>query len=188
MRFDLIDLRLFVQVHTAGTITGGATRMHMTLASASERIRAMEDSLGTALLLRTARGVQPTPAGRSLLQHARTVLLQLEHLQADLGSYGADLQGQVRMLCNTSALAEHLPRVLSGFLTAHPGIAVDLEERPSEDIAHALREDLCDIGLLSDAADLTGLQVHAFCADPLVLVTPSRRARASAWPSWPASR
>ncbi|KQP22760.1 LysR family transcriptional regulator [Pseudorhodoferax sp. Leaf267] len=177
MRLDLTDLRLFVHVHAAGTITGGAAQSHMTLASASERIRAMEDSLGTPLLLRAARGVQPTPAGRSLLHHARQVLLQIDHLQADLGAYGAGLQGQVRVLCNTSALSEHLPQVLARFLAAQPGISVDLEERPSEDIAHALREDLCDIGLLSNAADLAGLVVHPLRDDPLVLVVP----RGHAW-------
>lgn len=177
MRFDLTDLRLFAHVHQAGSITGGAALSHMTLASASERIRAMEDSLGAPLLTRQPRGVQPTPAGRSLLQHARAVLLQIERLQADMGSHGAGLQGQVRLLCNTSALSEHLPRVLAGFLATHPGIAVDLEERPSEEIADALRSDLCDLGLAADAADLTGLQLHALWPDPLVLVVP----RGHAW-------
>lgn len=177
MRFDLTDLRLFVQVHAAGTITGGAAQSHMTLASASERIRAMEDSLGTPLLLRAARGVQPTAAGRSLLQHARSLLQQVDRLQADLAEFGAGLQGQVRVLCNSSALSDYLPRVLSGFLAAQPGISVDLEERPSDAIADALRDDLCDVGLASDAADLAGLQVHRLCADPLVLVVP----RAHAW-------
>lgn len=177
MRFDLTDLRLFVHVYEAGSITGGAALSHMTLASASERVRAMEDSLGVPLLKREPRGVQPTPAGRSLLLHARAVLQQVDRLQADLGAWGAGLKGQVRLLCNTSALAEHLPRVLAGFLAAQPGISVDLEERASEDIADALRQDLCDLGLASDAADLAGLQVHPLWPDPLVLVVP----RGHAW-------
>lgn len=177
MRFDLTDLRLFAHVHAAGSITGGAAASHMTLASASERIRAMEDSLGVPLLVRVPRGVQPTPAGHSLLLHARQLLLQVERLQADMGRYGTGLQGQVRLLCNTSAMAEHLPGVLSGFLAAHPGISVDLEERPSEEIADALRLGLCDIGLASDAADLVGLSVHPLWPDPLVLVVP----RGHAW-------
>jgi DNA-binding transcriptional LysR family regulator len=177
MRFDLTDLRLFVQVHAAGTITGGAAQSHMTLASASERIRAMEESLGTPLLLRAPRGVQPTAAGRSLLQHARTVLQQVERLQADLAAFGAGLQAQVRVLCNSSALSDYLPRVLSGFLAAQPGISVDLEERPSHDIADALRDGQCDLGLVSDAVDLTGLRVHRLGADPLVLAVP----RGHAW-------
>ncbi len=65
MRFDLTDLRLFLNVHEAGTITAGAQRSHMTLASASERIRGMEELLGVALLMRDRRGVEVTPAGRT---------------------------------------------------------------------------------------------------------------------------
>lgn len=172
MRFDLTDLRLFLHVHEAGTITGGAERSHMTLASASERVRGMEQALGVELLLRAPRGVQVTPAGRTLVHHARLVLQQMEQLQGDLAEYGAGLKGHVRLLCNTSALSEHLPRALGGFLAAHAGISVDLEERASSAIVAALRSQLCDIGLVSDSVDLQGLQTFAFRADPLVLVVP----------------
>src|SRR5262245_49976042 len=55
-RFDLTDLRLFVHVAEAGSITHGAVRANMTLASASERIRAMEEALSAPLLERKRRG------------------------------------------------------------------------------------------------------------------------------------
>ena len=161
-----------MNIHEAGTITGGAEGTHMTLASASERIRGMEDALGAPLLLRHPRGIQLTPAGQTLLHHARLVLRQMERLQGDLGEYGAGIKGHVRLLCNTSALSEHLPQALGRFLLAHPQISVDLEERPSPDIADAVRNDLCDLGLASDSADLNGLQTHPFRADPLVLIVP----------------
>ena len=67
-RFDLIDLRLFVHVAEAGSITHGAVRANMTLASASERIRAMEDALSAPLLERNRRGIQLTSAGTVLLR------------------------------------------------------------------------------------------------------------------------
>ena len=172
MRFDLTDLRLFVNVHAAGTITGGADGSHMTLASASERIRGMEDALGVALLLRDRRGVALTPAGRTLLHHARLVLQQMERMHGELDEYGAGLRGHVRLLCNTSALGEHLPQVLGSFLSGHPGISVDLEERPSYDIVDAVRNAVCDVGMVSDAVDLAGLETFPFRADPLVLVVP----------------
>lgn len=179
MRFDLTDLRLFLHVHEAGTITRGAERSHMTLASASERIRGMEESLGQPLLLRERRGVKATPAGRTLLHHARLMLQQMEQLQMELGDYGAGLRGHVRLLCNTSALSEHLPQVLGAFLTQHPGISIDLDERASHEIVDALRNELGDIGLVSDSVDLAGLQTFAFRADPLVLIVPRNHALAS---------
>lgn len=172
MHFDLTDLRLFLNVQQAGTITGGAQATHMTLASASERIRGMEDSLGVPLLLRERRGVAPTPAGRTLARHARLLLQQVERMQGELGDYGAGVRGHVRLLCNTSALSEHLPEALGRYLLANPGVSVDLEERPSDEIADAVRNDTCDLGIAADSADLEGLETFLFRPDPLVLVVP----------------
>ncbi|MEI2417878.1 LysR substrate-binding domain-containing protein [Orrella sp. JC864] len=172
MHVDLTDLRLFLNVAEAGTITGGAQATHMTLASASERIRGMEQDLGTPLLLRERRGVTVTPAGRTLLHHARQVLRQVERMQGELGDFGSGFRGHVRMLCNTSAISEHLPKVLCGFLAAHAGISIDLQERSSDEIVDALRNDVCDLGIVSDSVALHGLAHYLFRADPLCLVVP----------------
>jgi DNA-binding transcriptional LysR family regulator len=172
MHLDLTDLRLFLNVHEAGTITGGAAATCMTLASASERIRGIEEALGVPLLLRNSRGIQVTPAGLTLARHARIVLQQMDHLRGELQAFSIGVKGHVRLLCNTSALSEHLPDVLAGFLAEHPGISVDLQERPSSEIVDAVRGDLCDIGLAADSANLENLESFFFRADPLVLVVP----------------
>ncbi len=172
MRFDLTDLRLFLHVHEAGTITAGAARAHMALASASERILAMEEALGTPLLLRERRGVRATAAGRTLAHHARIVLQQVERLRGELGAHGTGLSGHVRLFCNTSAMSEHLAAPLATFLAAHQRIAVDAEERASDDVADGVRTGLCDLGIASRTADLQGLEVRPFVTDPLDLIVP----------------
>jgi len=172
MRFDLIDLRLFANIVEAGSITAGASLSHMTLASASQRVRGMEDGLGALLLLRSKQGVQPTEAGRTLLHHARLMLQQMDTLRGELGEYGGGLHGHVRMLCNTSAMTEHLPELLAAFLAQHPRISVDIEERPSADIVEALLARACDIGIVSDAIDIQGLRGFVFRRDDLLLVLP----------------
>ncbi|MDM0113837.1 LysR substrate-binding domain-containing protein [Variovorax sp. J22R133] len=178
MRFDLTDLRLFANIVEAGTITGGAAQTHMTLASASQRVIAMEDELGTPLLLRAKQGVRPTEAGRTLAHHAVLVLQQLERMRAELGDYGAGLQGHVRLLCNTSAMTEHVPAALSEFLAAHPRVSVDLEEQSSIDIVDAVRAGQCDIGIVSDAVDVEGLQHFVFRRDDLMVAVPRGHALA----------
>lgn len=178
MRFDLTDLRLFLNVVEAGSLTAGAARSHMTLASASQRVKGMEDALGERLLVRSKQGVRQTEAGRTLTHHARIVLLQMERLRGELGEYGAGLKGHIRLLCNTSAMAEHLPEALSSFLAQHPRISVDLEEQSSRAIVDALRGGLCDIGILSDAVDTSGLQNFFFQRDDLALIVPTGHALA----------
>ena len=186
MRFDLTDLRLFLHVQETGSITAGARRSNMTLASASERARHGRHA-GRALLLRGPRGAEPTPAGRTLAHHARLVLAQMDRMRGDLDQYGQGLKGLVRVQCNTTALSEHLPPVLGEFLQRHPRVSVDLEERPSHEIADALRAGTCDIGVLADSADLGGLRVAVFRHDPLCLIVPSghalARAASSRWPT-----
>ena len=68
MRLDLIDLRLFAHIHEAGTITAGAQASQITLPSASERLRAIEESVGVPLLSRGRKGITLTTAGRVLLR------------------------------------------------------------------------------------------------------------------------
>ena len=172
MHFDLIDLKLFLNVTEAGNITAGASRSHLSLASASARIRGLESSLGLDLLERGRRGVTPTAAGKALAQHARLILQQVERLQADLTDYAQGFKGQIRLLCNTSALSEHLPEPLADFLASHANIDIHLEEHPSLHILHALRHGTADLGILSNAVDPGDLQTLPFCADPLMLVMP----------------
>ncbi|NBA96540.1 LysR substrate-binding domain-containing protein [Pseudomonas sp. R5(2019)] len=172
MHFDLIDLRLFVNTVHAGNITSGAQRSHLSLPSASARIRAMEASLGIPLLERGRRGVQPTPAGKALLQHAGVLMQQVERLQFDLSQYAQGVQGQIRLLCNTAALTEYLPELLASFLQRHPSIDIDVQEMTSLRIVHALRQGAADIGIVSTAVDSEGLQSLAFRDDPLMLVMP----------------
>lgn len=80
MRFDLTDLRLFLHIVEAESITHGAERAGLALPSASARIRGMEEVSGVLLLDRNPRGVQVTPAGEALAHHARIVLGQLEQI------------------------------------------------------------------------------------------------------------
>ncbi|MET0532758.1 MAG: LysR family transcriptional regulator [Steroidobacter sp.] len=171
MRFDLTDLKLFLHVVEAGSITAGAERMHLAVAAASTRIRNMEIELGTPLLNRERQGVQPTPAGRTLVHHARQMLLQAERMRAELGEYADGLKGHVRLLSNTNALTEFLPEPLSNFLTSHPQVNIDLEERLSDEIVAAIADGKADIGIVAGTEDVTGLEVFPFRVDRFVLVT-----------------
>lgn len=87
MRFDLIDLRLFLAVADAGSITHGAAEIGLSLPSASERLREMEVTGGVRLFERKRRGVVPTEAGSALLHHARLILHQMAQMRGEIGQY-----------------------------------------------------------------------------------------------------
>jgi LysR family transcriptional regulator, hca operon transcriptional activator len=76
---ELRHLRYFVAVAQAGGLTEAAQRkLHTSQPSLSRQIRDLEEEVGAQLLTRRARGVELTPAGRTFLDHARLVLLQVD--------------------------------------------------------------------------------------------------------------
>src|SRR6266849_9307709 len=170
MRFDLVDLSLFRHIVEAGSITQGAERAHLALAAASTRVRHMELALGAPLLVRGRQGVAPTQAGRTLLQHARGILRQAERLHEDLGAYAGGLAGQIRVFSNTNALTEFLPEALSSFLSTHPHVSIDLEERLSDEIVGLIAEGVADLGVVAGTVDAGALETYPFRRDRFVLV------------------
>lgn len=179
MRYDLTDLRLFLAVIEAGSITHGATAANLSLAAASQRLRDMEEAGGVKLLERGRRGTVPTEAGDALAHHARIVLRQLEEMHAELGDIAKGLRATIRLLANTAAMTEFLPDRLGAWLAAHPHIDVDLKERQSADIVKAVSGGLAEAGIIADAVDTAGLALEPFAVDRLVVVVPRGHALAA---------
>jgi DNA-binding transcriptional LysR family regulator len=177
MRFDLVDLRLVLNVAEAASITAGAARSGLALASASERLRDLERALGVGLFERQRRGVSPTAAGLALVHHARLVMRQLDEMNGELGQFAKGLRGRVRVLSNTAATLEFLPPLIGAFLADHPNVDLEIEDRPSPDIVRAVAGGRADLGIVADVVDAAAeLETVPFAEDRLVLVTPKRHA------------
>jgi DNA-binding transcriptional LysR family regulator len=176
MRFDLVDLQLFIAVADARSITQGALRANLALASASARIKGLEAALGVTLLKRGRRGVEPTAAGESLLDHARIVMHNVDAMRGDLAAFATGAKASVHLLANTSGLSEHLPKALAAFLREHPDINVDIEERESTDIAAAIVAGAADLGFAAEHALPDHVERFLFSEDRLTLVTARRGA------------
>jgi DNA-binding transcriptional LysR family regulator len=176
MRFDLVDLQLFIAVADARSITRGAFRAHLALASASARIKGLEAALGVTLLKRGRRGVELTAAGESLLDHARIVMHHVDAMRGDLAAFASGAKASVHLLANTSGLSEHLPKALAAFLREHPDINVDIEERESTDIAAAIVAGAADLGFAAEHALPEHVERFLFSEDRLTLVAARRSA------------
>ncbi|HSW17590.1 MAG TPA: LysR family transcriptional regulator [Ramlibacter sp.] len=179
MRFDWTDLRIFLHVCEAGSMTGAATRCHLTLAAVSARILNLEETNGITLLRRLPRGVAPTPAGEILAAHARLVFDQIQRLEHDLAhGLGASERPWV-VLANSSALARPLVEAVAAPNLPEERRATLVRESSSEATVQALRSGAADIGIVSDAVDTHGLIVRELGPDPLMLVVPRAHALAA---------
>lgn len=171
MRFDLVDLNLFTHIAEASSVTRGAERCHLSLPAASTRIKNLEEQIGVKLLSRSSQGVKVTPAGETLLAHARRVLRQIEQLSGDLQEFASGIKGHIRVFANTTAMSEFLPGVLRTYLVNHPNVTVDIRERLSPDVVRAVQEGMVDIGIAAGVMPNEGLEVMPYRVDRLVLAT-----------------
>lgn len=170
---DMTTLRLFAAVCDARSIARAAEQANIVGSAISKRLAQLEDTVGTPLLVRRRRGVEPTPAGESLLEHARTMLASAERIERDMAAYAQGVRGQVRILATASVMAESLADDVAAFLQepAHHDIQVDMEERVSPDVIRGIKEGVASVGICWDAADLSGLQSRSYRTDHLAIVT-----------------
>ncbi|MFZ2309432.1 MAG: LysR family transcriptional regulator [Rhodoferax sp.] len=172
MRYDLVDLRLFIAIAEEHNLTRGAARVHLAPSSASHRLRQLEEALGAPLFGRQARGLELTRAGEALLRSARQVFARIEQMHADLLPYAAGIQGHVSLWANTHATHTFLPDDLAGFLKQHPQVSVSLEERTSTEIALAVASGEVEVGVLAEAGAGAGVDMTPYRQDRLVLIVP----------------
>lgn len=172
MRLDIADLHLFLCVVDAGSITQGAVRANLALASASERLRSIEADAGVALLERRPRGIATTEAGEALAHHARLMLRQQALLKGELRDFAAGARGTLHLYANTAALTEFLPPRLAPWLAERPRLHVELKERTSVEIVRAVTAGLAEGGIVSDAVAPEGVQLLPVAKDHLVLIVP----------------
>lgn len=168
--FDPVTLRLFVAVCEERSIARAAAREALVASAVSKRIAAVERAVGTPLLVRGRRGIEPTAAGETLLRQARELLGSLERLHDELSAFAGGVQGSVRVAASVSALAEQLPDDIARFAARYPAVRVSMDERVSREIVRALREGSVDLGVLWDVADLAGLAARPYRSDHLCVV------------------
>ena len=171
-RIDLTSLQLFVAVCELGSIGKAAEREFIAASAVSKRLSDLEATLSTPLLYRHTRGVRLTPAGESLLHHARSVLFSLEKMQGELSEYADGVRGHVRVHASISAIVQFLPEDLGAFIGEHPQIKIDLEEHLSTEVIRAVQEGAADLGICNVAVGVGELQTKPYRTDKLVLVVP----------------
>jgi DNA-binding transcriptional LysR family regulator len=168
---DLKSLRLLVAVCDSQNIKLAAQQEHIEPSAISKRMAQLEAVLKTPLLVRGRRGVQPTPAGLALLEHARNVLHTMERIEADVASFNRGIKGHVRMVASMSAIGESLLDDVAEFMRddAHRNIQVDIEERFSKDLVRVVGDGAASLGVCWDNLDFQGLERMPYRSDELVL-------------------
>jgi len=169
---DLGSLQIFVRASELGSFSKVADQMHLALAAVSRRVAQLEYYYGVTLFVRTGRGVELTPAGQALLEHAKGILGQVNLARADIADFANGLRGSVRLHVCTSAISQFLPKDLAAFHDEFPDIRLDIREALSVDIVAAVRDGAADVGVIVAGPHPVNLPTANYRHDRLAVVAP----------------
>lgn len=172
MRYNLTSLEVFVAVAEECNLTKAATRCHLAPSAVSKRITELEEQVRAPLFVRYPRGMGLTPAGQSMLHHARKLMMTMQLMDEELSEYASGIKGHVRIHAITSALNQFLPTDLADFVQRYPLIKLDIEERVGAAIVRAVADGRADVGIFASHTPAQGLQVFPYRHDELVIAVP----------------
>ena len=167
---DVHALRYFVEVARHQNFTRASEALHVTQPAISKMVRALEEELGTALLLRERRRVRLTDAGRAVLARAQGVLDAMTGIEQEVGALASLRRGRLRIGMPPIVGVAFFPPLLAEFHVAHPGIVLELREEGSHHIEALVLERELDVGAVVLPTDEQAFGTMPFVHDELLAV------------------
>jgi DNA-binding transcriptional LysR family regulator len=176
------DMRMFVAVVDAGSISGAAERLEVAKSAVSRRLTDLEARLGAELLHRTTRRLGLTDSGRAFFERAQRILADLEEAEQAVSQAHGAIRGRLKVALPLSFGLLHLAGLINEFLGLHPEVEFDLDFNDRQidlmqegfDLAIRIAR-LPDSSLI--ARKLAPIR-HALCASPDYLARHGTPARA----------
>jgi DNA-binding transcriptional LysR family regulator len=170
-------LQVLREVAKRGSFSAAAEALSYTQSAVSQAISRLEAEIGAELVVRDRRGVRPTPAGATLIEHAETILAQVDAAEADLQEVLGLRAGRLRVASFPSAGATLMPAAVAVFRARHPGISLTLTEGEPEEIVPRLRAGEFDLALLFEFPGVrerpgNGLRAVTLLEDPMHVALP----------------
>src|ERR1700721_4880829 len=167
-------LRYFVAVAETKSLTLAAKeKLHTSQPSLSRQIRDLEEEVGAQLMTRTAHGVELTPSGRAFLDHARTVLSQVDAATEAARRVALPAKPCFTMGFLTGHELRWIPETLRILRDELPNIDVMISSQYSPQLANALAKGTVDAAFLRREKGVPGLTFRSLVKEPLVVVLPS---------------
>jgi DNA-binding transcriptional LysR family regulator len=171
---DTRQLTAFCAVVERRSFSQAADRLGVTQPAVSLQVRALEKRLGTQLLDRSGRRVEPTEAGWRLYRGAQRMLALEDQLVADVGASGeGELAGDLVLGASTGPAAIAVPVVLCEFQLQNPDVRVFLTVSDTHSIVERVAARELELGIVGASRRHRGVRFEPFFADQVILACPA---------------
>lgn len=172
---DVRRMQVLRAVITSGSITAAARNLGYTPSAISQQLAVLEREAGTPLLERVGRGVQPTPAGTLLSEHAETLSAELARAEAALTELKEGRTGKLAIRYFATAGATMVPYAVAALRREHPGVWLDLKLIDPGDPLAEVEEGRADLAIIvypRPSEPSRGIELVPLLDDPYRAVLP----------------
>lgn len=145
---DLRRLRYFLAVAGERNFTRAAERLHIAQPALSRQIRELERELGVQLLDRTTHSVEPTEAGRLLMERGTALCEEADRLWRDVRGFAGGESGTLVLGYSMSTSYETAPAILAALADRLPGVTADTRLLSTSEILSGVADGTLDAGLV----------------------------------------
>lgn len=167
----LTQLRYFLAVIKAGSISGAAVQIHVAQPALSQRLKQLEIELGQRLFNRLPRGIELTAAGHRLKIHAVEILRRVESVHTDFLSSDSNPFGHVNLGMSTAINTKFCVDVLESVSRMYPNIQLALVESMSGTLLEWAESGRIDLAVVYDTPVNSPLMVQFLAREKLYLVS-----------------
>lgn len=166
----LKQLRCFVEIFHCGKIGTAAERLCVTQSAVSLSLRQLEQSLGVSLFERSTRAMRPTDAARKALPLAERALQEVERLVNGLDDLANLREGRIRIAATPSIAANILPELIAQFTARHPGLVLEVDDCPPEQLLSRVLSESADLALGTPDRPTSDVVTEVLARDALCVI------------------
>ena len=173
MVVDLKNLRNFVAVASAGSISRAAENIHIAQPALSKQIQQIEDYFGTDLFVRTHRGVKLTPAGERLVNHAKGLLKRFDIALEDVREAISEPSGRVALGLPQSMAKYLAVPLVRTIVQRWPNLKLQIVEMNTGYVTEHLTKGDIDLGMTFGTTEGDGVIYSKLLEEELVFISSS---------------
>ena len=169
---DTYRLMIFLSAAETSNFSETARQLNISQANVSHHIKMLEEELDVQLFDRSHARLQLTDPGRMLLPRARVLVKEAIQIQEMMASTKGDIQGEIRIVCSTTAGKYILPLFAGRFRQRHPSVGIHILRGSMEHVADQLGRGEADLGVVSQEICGGPLECQEFFRDHIILIAP----------------
>jgi len=170
---QLKQLEIFVNVIKLSSFSKAAEVVYLTQPTVSAHISALEEQVGTKLIVRSTKEVYPTPAGKLFYEYAVELLKLYERALLEVQRVGMEIHGTLSIVASTVPSQYILPHVLSSLSSKYPQVFCEVLQTDSSQVVSHILSNRADLGFTGSVVNNTNCTFIPFAEDRLVIITPN---------------